>query len=58
MIKTLICTAWSVVLVLAAGFELGEAIEAVVNRKYYRAGMFAALSLYALLHIVKVVFCW
>ena len=58
MIEPLFCAAWLAFITLIGGFELGVAIEAAINRKYYRAGVAAMICVSTVFYIVKIIFYW
>lgn len=58
MIENLLCSVWEAILAIVSGYELGMAIEYIVNRKYCRGGISLILSICFMLHIVRIMFCW
>lgn len=58
MIENILCSLWEAMLAVVSGFELGMAIEYIVNRKYCRGGISLMISISFMLHIVDIIFCW
>ncbi len=58
MTESLISTALSVACVLVSGCDLGTCIEAFTRREYKRAGVYAMFSVYFMLAVAKILFCW